>query len=161
MGIIAWARTVINRLLRKDAKDIFKTDVQLSSAMETAIATFYNITSGNPPWKDQEDEVDTINFAGYIDDVTAGLVTLDLDIQIDGQGRAELLKEQADYVLKVISDKVSEGLGNAGIMFKPNGENIDYVEAGNFAPTAADSNGDIKGCVFRTTLDRNGYRYTR
>ena len=152
MGFIAWARTVIDRLLRKDAKDIFKTDVSLSSAMETAIATFYNITSGNPPWKDQEDEVDTINFAGYIDDVTAGLVTLDLDIQIDGQGRAELLKKQADYVLKVISDKVSEGLGNAGIMFKPNGENIDYVEAGNFAPTAADSNGDIKGCVFRTIL---------
>lgn len=161
MGFIAWARTVIDRLLRKDAKDIFKTDVSLSSAMETAIATFYNITSGNPPWKDQEDEVDTINFAGYIDDVTAGLATLDLDIQIDGHGRAELLKEQADYVLKVISDKVSEGLGNAGIMFKPNGENIDYVKAGNFAPTAADSNGDIKGCVFRTILDRNGYRYTR
>ena len=55
-------------------------------------------------------------------------MTLDLGIDISGGERAEYLQRQADYVLAVITDKVSEALGNCGIMFKPNGNNVDYIE---------------------------------
>lgn len=161
MGLITWIKAVWNKLFRKEIEERFQADVQLSSVMEAAIDKFYNITAGRPPWLDPEDDIESINFAGYIDDVTAGLVTLDLGIDISGSERADYLQKQADYVLNVIHDKVSEGLGNCGLMFKPNGQNVDYIEPGNFAPTETDSNGNILGCVFQSQINRGDYTYTR
>ena len=161
MGLITWIKAVWNKLFKKEIEERFQADVQLSSVMEAAIDKFYNITAGRPPWIDSEDDIESINFAGYIDDVTAGLVTLDLGIDISGSERADYLQQQADYVLKVIHDKVSEAVGNCGIMFKPNGQNVDYIEPGNFAPTETDSNGNILGCVFQTQIQRGDYTYTR
>lgn len=148
-------------MFRKEIEERFQADVQLSSEMERAISKFYNITAGHPPWEDKKDDIESINFAGYIDDVTAGLVTLDLGIDISGSERAEYLQKQADYILAVIHDKVSEGLGNCGLMFKPNGQNVDYIEPGSFAPTETDSNGNILGCVFQSQISRGDYTYTR
>ena len=161
MGLITWIKAVWNKLFRKEIEDRFQADVQRSSVMETAIARFYNITAGKPPWIDPDDDIESINFAGYIDDVTAGLVTLDLGIDISGSERADYLQKQSYYVLSVIQDKVSEALGNCGIMFKPNGQNIDYIEPGSFAPTETDSNGNILGCVFQSQIKRGDYTYTR
>lgn len=161
MGLITWIKAVCNKLFRKEIEERFQADIQLSSVMETAINKYYSITAGKPPWLDPDDDIESINFAGYIDDVTAGLVTLDLGIDISGGERAEYLQKQADYVLSVITDKVSEALGNCGIMFKPNGQNVDYIEPGNFASTETDSNGNILGCVFQTQIDRGDWRYTR
>ena len=161
MGLITWIKAVWNKLFRKEIEKRFQADVQLSSVMEAAIDKFYCITAGHPPWEDKKDDIESINFAGYIDDVTAGLVTLDLGIDISGSERADYLQAQADYVLNVIHDKVSEGLGNCGIMFKPNGQNVDYVEPGSFAPTETDSNGNILGCVFQSQIQRGDYTYTR
>lgn len=161
MGLITWIKAVWNKLFRKEIEERFQADVQLSSIMEAAIDKFYCITAGHPPWEDKKDDIESINFAGYIDDVTAGLVTLDLGIDISGSERADYLQAQADYVLNVIHDKVSEGLGNCGLMFKPNGQNVDYVEPGSFAPTETDSNGNILGCVFQSQIQRGDYTYTR
>lgn len=161
MGLITWIKAVWNKLFRREIEERFQADIQLSDAMEKAINKFYSITAGRPPWADPDDDVESINFAGYIDDVTAGLVTLDLGIDISGSARADYLQKQADYVLAVITDKVSEGLGNCGLMFKPNGQNVDYIEPGNFAPTETDSNGNILGCVFQTQIHRGEYTYTR
>lgn len=161
MGLITWIRTVFNKLFKQKIEQEFNTDIQLSSVMEAYIAKCYNITAGKPFWSNPEDDVHSINFAGYIDDVTAGLVTLDLGIEISGNRRAEYLQKQADYVLSVIHDKVSEGLGNCGLMFKPNGDTIDYIEPGCFAPTEMDSNGNILGCVFQSQIERGGFIYTR
>lgn len=161
MGLITWIKAVWNKLFRKEIEERFQADVQLSSVMEAAIEKFYCITAGRPPWMDPDDDIESINFAGYIDDVTAGLVTLDLGIDISGSERADYLQKQADYVLAIIHDKVSEGLGNCGLMFKPNGQNIDYIEPGSFAPTETDSNGNILGCVFQSQIQRGNYTYTR
>lgn len=148
-------------MFKKNIKDQFGVDVQLSDVMERWIQTFYHISEGNPPWQDKRDDIESINFAGFIDDVTAGLVTLDLGIKMPDTPRGKYLQKQADYILQVIQDKVSEALGNCGIMFKPNGQNIDYIEPGNFAPTETDSNGNILGCVFQSQITRNGYLYTK
>lgn len=161
MGLITWIKAVWNKLFKKEIKEKFGADILLSSTMENWIAKFYNITSGNPEWNDAEDDIESINFAGFIDDVTAGLVTLDAKIKMPDTPRGKLLQESADYVLQVLNDKVSEALGNAGIMFKPNGKNVDYVEPGNFAPTEKDSNGNILGCVFQDQRTIGDYTYTR
>lgn len=161
MGLITWIKAVWNKLFKREIEERFNADILLSSTMENWIDKFYRITSGHPDWEDVEDDIESINFAGYIDDVTAGLVTLDAKIKMPDTPRGKLLQESADYVLQVLNDKVSEALGNAGLMFKPNGKNIDYVEPGNFAPTDVDSNGNILGCVFQDQRKVGDYYYTR
>lgn len=148
-------------MFKREIEERFNADILLSSTMENWIDKFYRITSGHPDWEDVEDDIESINFAGYIDDVTAGLVTLDAKIKMPDTPRGKLLQESADYVLQVLNDKVSEALGNAGLMFKPNGKNVDYVEPGNFAPTDVDSNGNILGCVFQDQRKVDDYYYTR
>ena len=161
MGLITWIKAVWNQLFKREIEERFNTDILLSSEMENWIDKFNRITSGHPDWEDAEEYIESINFAGYIDDVTAGLVTLDAKIKMPDTPRGKLLQESADYVLQVLNDKVSEALGNAGLMFKPNGKNIDYVEPGNFAPTNVDSNGNILGCVFQDRRKAGDYYYTR
>lgn len=161
MGIISWIKEVWNKLFIKEIEEKFDTEVRLSSTMENWISEFYRITEGNPSWAKKEDDIESINFAGYINDVTAGLVTLDGKIKMPDTERGKYLQKQADYVLQVLPDKVSEAIGNAGIMFKPNGKNVDYVEPGNFAPTDVDSNGNIFGCVFQEQKKQGDYTYTR
>ena len=148
-------------MFKREIEERFNADILLSSTMENWIDKFYRITSGHPEWEDVEDDIESINFAGYIDDVTAGLVTLDAKIKMPDTPRGKLMQESADYVLQVLNDKVSEALGNAGIMFKPNGKNVDYVEPGSFAPTEKDSNGNILGCVFQDQQIIGDYTYTR
>lgn len=161
MGLITWIKAVWNKLFRREIEEKFDTDVLLSETMTKWIDKFAAITSGRPDWIDPEDDIESINFAGFIDDVTAGLVTLDIGIEMPNTPRGQYLQKQADYILQVIPDKVSEALGNCGIMFKPNGHNADYVEPGSFAPTDIDSNGNILGCVFQTQTTRKDYTYTR
>lgn len=161
MGLIKWIKAVWNKLFKKEIVKRFNTDLLLSDTMENWIDRFENITAGRPDWLDPEDDIESINFAGFIDDVTAGLVTLDIGIEMPDTTRGKYLQEQADYILQVINDKTSEALGNCGLMFKPNGTNVDYVEPGAFAPTETDSNGNILGCVFQTQIVRNDTTYTR
>ena len=161
MGIMAKIKTAWRRLFGAEVKKVFGVIPQLSETMDDWISTWNGITAGTPYWEDPEDDVHSIGFAGYIDDVTAGLATLDLGIEVSGSARAEYLQKQADYVLARMQDKVSEGLGNVGIIFKPNGVNTDYVSPGDFIPTDTNSNGDILGCVFRSTYTDGTWYYTR
>lgn len=134
--------------LRKEAKEVFGVDVSGSGKMDAFIEKWYKITSGTPYWMDKEDDIKSINFAQYINDVTSGLVILDIGVTLPDTTRGQILQEVANYLLQKIDEKVSDALGNAGIMFKPNGENVDYFYPGSFIPTDWDSNGNILGCIF-------------
>lgn len=146
-------------MFRKDAKDIFDVEIPDSGIMDSYIQRWYNITAGNPEWTDEEDEIVTINFAQFIDEVTSGLVALDIGVSLPDSPRGKLLQNAVDYVLQKIGDTVSDALGNAGIMFKPNGETIDYFMPDRFAPTSWDSNGNIDGCIFVEQADIGDKHY--
>lgn len=160
MGLIRWIKETFGKMfLRREAKDVFGIDISTSSKMDSLINQWYNITGGNPPWLDAEDDIESINFAQFIDDVTSGLVTLDIGINLPDSARGKHLQKVADYLMEKIDEKVSDALGNAGIMFKPNGDNVDYYYPGSFIPTEWDSNGNILGCVFvnRKHIDKKTY----
>lgn len=149
MGLIRWIKETFGKMfLRKEAKDVFGIDLSANSKMDALINQWYNITSGNPPWIDADDDIESINFAQYIDDVTSGLVTLDIEVNLPDSARGKELQKVADYLMEKIDEKVSDALGSAGIMFKPNGEKLDYYYPGSFIPTDWDSNGNILGCIF-------------
>ena len=145
--------------LRKEAKDVFGIDISDSGRMDALINEWYNITSGKPYWMDKDDDIKTINFAQYINDVTSGLVTLDIGVSLPDSARGKYLQEIANYLMQKIDEKVSDALGNAGIMFKPNGDNVDYFYPGSFIPTDWDSNSNILGCIFvrRKYIEKDVY----
>lgn len=144
---------------KREADEVFGIDVPDNSRMETLIQYWYNITAGSPAWLDEDDDIRTINFAQQIDDVTAGLVTLDIGVSMPDSPRGKYLQGIADYVLQRIDQTVSNALGNAGVMFKPNGNDVDYYYPGCFIPTDWDSNGNILGCIFvnRRYINKNVY----
>ncbi len=161
MGLITWIKAVWNKLFKREIKERFNADILLSDTMEAWIEKFYNITGNIPPWLDPDDDIETINYAATIDDITAKWVTLNISITMPDTPRGKYLQKQADYILQKAQDKTSEALGNCGLMFKPNGKNVDYMEPGTFAPTETDSNGNILGCVFQFQIYRNDWTYTR
>ncbi len=149
MGLINRIKETLGKMfLRKEAKEVFGIEVNNSSKMDSMISLWYNITAGDPYWVDKEDDIKTINFAQYINNVTSGLVTLDIGINLPDSQRGRYLQQISDYLMQKIDEKVSDALGNAGIMFKPNVDSIDYFYPGSFMPTEWDSNGNILGCIF-------------
>lgn len=152
MGLWQRIKEAWKVLFRKEIKEAFDIDVRLSDKMEQAIAEWYDITSGNPKWLDPDDDIKTINGAAFVSEVTANLVTLDIGVKLSGGARAEWLQKQAKYILRALTDKVAVALGNGGVILKPNGKNIDYIEPGKFFPTEVTSNGDILGCVFPSNV---------
>lgn len=149
MGLWQRLKEAWKVLFRREIQEAFGIDTKVSAGMEKAIAAWHDITDGNPAWLDPEDDIKSVNFAAYISDVTANMTTLDIGVKISGGARAEWLQEKADYILQKIADKSAIALGNAGIIIKPNGDNVDYIEPGEFFPTETNSNGDILGCAFR------------
>ena len=162
MGFINFIKENFKRMfLNKEANQIFGIQIPDDSKMNSFISQWYDITSGNPVWLDSKDDIRTLNFAQYIGDVTAGLVTLDIDITMPDSPMGEYLQSIADYVLQGMDEKVSSALCNAGIIFKPAENKVDYYYPGSFIPTDWDSNGNILGCMFMRRRIINNNLYTK
>lgn len=149
MGLMNWIKEAWHRVfLRRDAEKIFNVEIPPEGKIDGLIKTWYEITAGNPPWVDKDDDIKSINFAQFIDDVTSGLVTLDIGISLPDTPRGKYLQKIADYALEKMDGRVSDALGNAGIVFKPNGENVDFYKPGDFIITDWDSNHNPLGMIF-------------
>src|SRR5574344_908455 len=166
MGLINWIKGVISKMFKKDAKNIFSTDVILSSKMETAISEWYNIIKESPEWVNKEDDIETINFAKFITSDVAKKICIDIGIKIDGSTRADYLQNVMNATKKVLRDKVEDACGLGGIMFKPNGSAdvnncIDYILPTDFLITDKTTNGDIRGVIFFDYLQKGDNHFTR
>lgn len=166
MKLLNWIKGVVNRMFKNDVKRIFNTDVLMSSPMAEAAKSWCDIVGGRPEWIDKEDNIDTINFAKFITSDTAKKVCLDIDIHVDGSGRADYLQTAIDSFKKVLRDKVEDACAAGGIMLKPNGSGnvkncINYVAGIDFIITEKTANGDITGAVFCDYIKRVTGIYTR
>ncbi len=163
MGLIQRVWEGIKTMLgiRKDVLEVFDATPEISTKMEELISMFDDITRGEPGWIDADDDIRSISFASFIDKYIADLVCLNMEVKVTGSERAKELQKDIDYMMKNIVDHVAEAIGNVGIMFKPNGENIDYVEPGYFVPLETNSNGDILACAFKTVKYVGKYKYTK
>lgn len=158
------------RLMRRirnlfvDSSDIgreFGIDLITSDDMNNALKWWDNISTGKPPWKSAEDEIDTINMAKHISDTRAKLTTLDIGIAISGSPRADYLQTLADDLLKRLPEKIAEADRLGGVMIKWNGETWDFVLPGNFGITAKDANGEIVGAIFASHTSHGKNHFTR
>lgn len=144
-----------------DIGRVFGVDLITSDDMNNALRAWDHISTGKPPWKNFDDEIDTVNMAKHISDYRAKLTTLDIGIAVSGSPRADFLQTLADELLQRLPEKMAEADRLGGVMIKWNGKTWDYILPGDFGITAKDGNGEIVGAIFAAHTSHGQSHYTR
>lgn len=147
-------------LLAKRAQEEFDIGTIGSKQLESWINECVEIYKGNPCWINEDDHIDTVNFAKSICSETARLATLGIGIHVDGSTRAKWLQEQIDRVYFQLRAWVEYGCAYGTVILKPNGNTIDLYTPDRFVVTGA-SNGNIDGAVFLHSQKQGDKWYTR
>lgn len=129
------------------AREEFEIDPIGSDQMESWVAECVNIYQGNPCWLDEEDHIDTVNFAKSVCSETARLVMLGIGIKIDGSARAEYLQKQIERIYYQLRNWVEYGCAFGTIILKPNGDCVQLYTREEFIVTHS-TDGNIDGAVF-------------
>ena len=147
-------------LLKSRSKEEFNIETIGSDQMSAWINECVRIYQGNPCWLDEDDHIDTVNFAKAICSEVARLTTLGIGIHVDGSARADWLQKQIDKVYFQLRHWVEYGCAYGTIILKPNGNSIDLYTLDQFEITNA-TNGDIDGVVFHNSEKQGKKWYTR
>lgn len=139
----------------------FGVELIMSDSMNNAIRRWDAISTAKPPWRNSDDDIETVNMAKHISDTRAKLTMLDIGIAVSGSPRADYLQTLADDLLKRLPDKVADADRLGGMIIKWNGQTWDYVLPGNFGITAKDDNGEIVGAIFASHTTQGKDSYTR
>lgn len=145
-------------LLRSRAKEEFNIELIGSEQMEAWAKECVDIYKGNPCWLNEDDHIDTVNFAKAICSETARLATLGIGVKLDGSARAEWLQQQIDRVYYQLRNWVEYGCAYGTVVLKPNGDTIDLYVPGEFEVTHV-TGGQIDGMVFRTKPEQVGKKW--
>lgn len=160
MGIINKIRGWFSMLTKSKAIEEFNIEPIGSQQMKNWVNECVNIYQGNPCWIDEDDNIDSINFAKAICSEVARLATLSIGIKVDGSKRADWLQEQVDRVYFQLRNWVEYGCAYGTIILKPNGESIDLYTPDMFE-TVHVTNDKIDGVVFHNWKKENKKWYTR
>lgn len=147
-------------LLKSRATEEFDIETIGTEQMDAWISECVSIYKGNPCWLDEDDHIDTVNFAKAICSETARLATLGIGIHVDGSARAKWLQEQIDAAYFQLRHWVEYGCAYGTIILKPNGGGIDLYTRGKFDITH-ETNGEIDGAVFYNQRQRGKKWFTR
>ena len=161
---IAWAKGVIDKMFsRGSVQGALKTDVAISSEMQTAIELWWDLFQDKAPWVDRNTE--SLGLPAAVAGELARLVTVEMESEISGSARADYLQGEYAEVLSQLRAKTEFATATGGLVFKPyvdgNRVVVDFVHAGRFLPTAYNSRGEITGAVFVEQLQKGKSYYTR
>ena len=160
MGIMSTIKGWFSMLLRSRAAEEFNIEPITADQTEAWVNECINIYQGNPCWLDEEDKIDTINFAKAICSETARLIMLGTSIKLDGSARADWLQKQIDSVYVQLRTWVEYGCAYGTIILKPNGDSIELYAPGQYEVTQIE-NGKIMGAVFHNHQKQEKKWYTR
>lgn len=160
MSIIAKMKGWVKTLLVSKTKDEFHIEPVCSAEVDEWVGECVRIYQGNPCWLDEEDHIDTVNFAKTLCSETSRLAMLGTGIRIDGSPRAEWLQAQIDNLYYQLRHWVEYGCAYGTVILKPNGKTVEMYPRNRFEVTHV--TGDrIDGVVFSTQEQSGGKWYTR
>lgn len=160
MGLFNRIRGWFSMLIKSKAMDEFNIEPISSDQMRSWINECVNIYQGNPCWLDEDDHIDTINFAKALVSETARLTTLGIGVKMDGSARADWLQEQINKVYFQLRNWVEYGCAYGTVMLKPNGDSIDLYTPDMFEIVHV-NNGRIDGVIFHNWKKSGKKWYTR
>lgn len=145
---------------KSKAKKEFNIEPIGSEQMDAWVNECVAIYQGSPCWINEDDHIDTVNFAKAICSETARLATLGIGIRCGGSARAEWLQMQIDRVYDHLREWVEYGCAYGTVILKPNGETIDLYTPGEFEITHA-RDGKVDGVVFHNWVKQGDTWFTR
>ncbi len=149
-------RTNMTKSAENTVSDIYCTAV--SAPMREAQKRWCDMYSKHSSGK-------SLNIAAAIASELSKLVTMEMKVSFDDDGKFLKVKKGIEAVLPDIRRYTEYACAKGGLVFKPyvkDGEFlVDYVQADCFYPTQYDSRGHISGAVFAERVQRNGFVYTR
>lgn len=151
-----WFHVTVNRKVTEE----FQIDSVGSEQMKNWIQECIKIYQGSPCWLDEDDEIDTVNFAKAICSETARLATLAIGVKVDGSARAEWLQAELDKRYYQFREWLEYACAYGTIILKPNGDTIDLYMPGEYDITH-EQDGKIDGVVFYDTKKVGDKWYTR
>lgn len=147
-------------LFTSKVKEEFNIEPIGSDQLDAWISECVNIYQGNPCWLDEEDHIDTVNFAKAICSETARLAMMGVGIRIEGGVRGEWLQQQIDRIYYQLRHWVEYGCAYGTVILKPNGRGVDLYTRNQFEITNV--TGDrIDGVVFHHQKQIGEMWYTR
>lgn len=147
MNLLDRIKGWFNMLFAGKIKEDFNVKFVSSDRMQQYISKCGNIYAGNPPWRDDDDDIKTVNFAKSICSETARLTMIGTKITVEGSSRADWIQTQIDEIYSDLRKWVEYGCAFGMIVLKPNGDNIECVLPNRFKVT--DISGDkVTGIVF-------------
>lgn len=146
--------------MRRKAKEEFNIEPIGSEDMQKWINECVEIYRGNPSWLNEDDHIDTINFAKAVCSETARLATMGIEISLDGSARADWLQKQIDKIYYQLRHWVEFGCACGTIILKPNGESVDLYTPESFEITHITGD-QIDGVVFHDWEKADKKWYTR
>ena len=147
-------------MMKSKAKEEFSLEQIGSEQMRDWIGECINIYQGNPIWLDEEDHIDTVNFAKAVCSEVARLATLGIGIHLDGSARANWLQEQVDRIYFQLRNWVEYGCAYGTIILKPNGGTVDLYTPDMFEIVHATAD-RIDGVIFHHWKQVGEKWYTR
>jgi len=160
MSLFSTIKGWFTMLLKSRAKEEFNIEPISSGEMEEWVNECVNIYKGNPCWLDEDDHIDTVNFAKSICSEVARLATLGIKLTVDGSARADWLQQQIEEIYFQLRHWVEYGCAYGTVVLKPNGNSIELYAPGSFEVTHI-SNGKIDGMVFHNQEKQGENWYTR
>lgn len=141
-------------------KDEFDVKPITSDQMERWVQMCVDAYQGNPLWLDEDEGIDTVNFAKAVCSETARLTTLGIGIHVDGSARANWMQEEINRIFYLLRQWVEFGCAYGTVILKPNGDTVELYAPGEFAVTHH-KDGKIDGAVFTDSVEMGEKWYTK
>ena len=147
-------------ILGKKAEEDFSDESITKDELLQFIGYCERIYAGVPDWVKDLKDVTTINFAKSVCSEVARLVTMNIDIKVEGSARADWLNEQMERLKYMWRIWTEFGCKSGTLIMKPNGSSIDILTPEYFMIT--DTVDDvITGIIFVDTRKDGKDWYTR
>lgn len=160
MSILSTVKGWLSMLLMTKAKEEFDIKPVTSSQMERWVQMCVDAYQGNPPWLDEDEGIDTVNFAKSVCSETARLAMLATGIHAEGSARADWIQKQIDRIYNQLRGWVEYGCAYGTVILKPNGSGIDLYKPGEFEITHR-RDGKVDGAVFTDSVEMGEKWYTK
>jgi len=149
---------------QKSVQEKMGVDISMSSQMAEAIQLWSDMYTNSAFWLAPNDMY-SLNLSAAIASEIARMITIEMEVEITGSGRATFLQKQLDRLMPRMRDLLEFGCAKGGMMLKPfpmeGAVGIDIVQADQFYPIDFDSDGNITSCIFVDQRKAAGYYYTR
>jgi A118 family predicted phage portal protein len=170
--ILSWIRDWIKKMIGKqNVKQALNIDLAISSDMADALDLWSRMYENDAPWLNSSvyssglEDVYSMGLAAAIAGEVARSVTIEMEVEFSGSGRATYLESEFECVMAKLRHQVEFGCAKGGLVFKPyvDGDRIaiDFVQADQFYPVAFDGDGNVTAIVFVDQRRRGDVWFTR